>query len=182
MTAVTALSGCLDGLGSSDEDEQRGTGDEDAPPFEVQTVDAPGSDAGTVAVPTDGQVQLINHIRLECPTSRAMLSRVDEAVERLEDDYTVGPDGDVLALSVIDATIDSDPTPSELADWWAEHGGDWTIGIDEVGSLFDHHDVTGTPTTVAVDGDGEIHWRDEGGTTARNLVSGVESALEAERT
>ncbi|WP_436343193.1 hypothetical protein [Natronorubrum sp. FCH18a] len=28
-------------------------------------------------------------------------------------------------------------------------------------------------------GTGEVHWRDEGGTTAANIVSGVENALEA---
>lgn len=171
---LAALSGCLDDSGT-------GTGrdeTEDGPPFDVTAVDAPGSDAGTVSVPTTGQVQLVNFSRTTCPTSRALLSHVGEAKERLQESVDVGPDGTVHVMSVIDRTSGAQPSPSELSDWWADQNGDWTIAIDESGVLFDHHEVTVTPTTIAIDGTGEVHWRDEAGTTTSNMVSGVETALE----
>ncbi|MXV62576.1 TlpA family protein disulfide reductase [Natronorubrum sp. JWXQ-INN-674] len=172
---LTTISGCLDS--GSDEDET--APDRDEPPFDVTTVDAPGSDAGTVSVPTAEQVQLVNFIRTTCPTSRGMLSHVGDAKDHFEDAYDVGPDGEILVMTVINGTAGSQLSESELADWWVEQDGDWPVGIDESGQLFDAHGVVGTPTTIAVDGTGDVHWRDEGGTTASNLVSGVETALEA---
>ncbi|NUC74260.1 TlpA family protein disulfide reductase [Haloterrigena sp. SYSU A558-1] len=174
-TAVLAAgSGCLeDGADSNDGDESNESA------VELTTVDAPGSEGGTIGVPSRGQVQLVNCIRTTCPTSRAMLSRVGEARDELATAREVGPDGDVHVVSVVDEYSGAASSPSELADWWAEQDGDWTLAVDEDGALFEDYGVTGTPTTLAVDGAGEVHWRDEGGTTATNLVSGVETALEA---
>ncbi|WP_440772515.1 TlpA family protein disulfide reductase [Natronorubrum sp. DTA28] len=186
-TPLAVLSGCLDGneSGSSPDGDgstagEGGTGTDRAePPFDVTTVDGPGSDAGTVSVPTDGQVQLVNFTRLNCPTSKALLPRVAEARDRLEETVDVGPDGTVHVLSVIDGSVGAQPSATELADWWADQDGDWTIGNDETGALDDHYDVTLRPTTIAIDGTGEVHWGDEGGTTVNTMVNGVETALEA---
>ncbi|QSX00483.1 TlpA family protein disulfide reductase [Haloterrigena alkaliphila] len=176
-TAVLAAgAGCLNDDEPNDDDDAES--DQSGPPFEVTTVDAPGSEAGTVSVPTDGQVQLINFIRTTCPTSRGMLSYVGEARDRLADAHDVGPDEEVLVMTVVNGSAGPQPSPSELTDFWIEQDGHWTVGIDEPGALFDHYDVTGTPTTVAVDDTGEVHWRDRGGTTAGNMVEGVERALE----
>lgn len=186
IPTVLVVSGCLETLEDGTETDGNGTGDDETgtdaddadPRFEVTTVDAPGSDPGTVGVPPDGQVQLVNFSRITCPTSRDMLSRVGEARDRLAESTTVGPDGAVHVLTVVDGSSGADPTPAELADWWAEQDGDWTVGIDEDGTLFDHHDVSVTPTTIAIDGTGTVHYRDEDATTSSNLVAGVERALE----
>ncbi|ADB62470.1 hypothetical protein Htur_3608 [Haloterrigena turkmenica DSM 5511] len=182
-TAVLAAgSGCLEGgLGSnSDGDgDENGSDENDESAVELATVDAPGSEEGTIRVPSEGQIQLVNCIRITCPTSRAMLSRVGEARDELATAHEVGPDGDVHVVTVVDEYSGSASSPSELSDWWAEQDGDWTLAVDEDGALFDTYAVTGTPTTLALDGAGEVHWRDEGGTTASNLVNGVEAALEA---
>lgn len=171
------LGGCLDDGRESDGD---GTESErDGLPLEIETVDGPGSEAGTVRVPSDDQVQLLNCIRITCPTSRAMLSRVGEARDELASAREVGPDGDVHVVTVVDEYSGSASSPPELGDWWDEQNGDWTLAVDEAGALFDAYDVTGTPTTLAIDGAGAVHWRDEGGTTATDLVGGVEEALEA---
>ncbi|WP_436346138.1 TlpA family protein disulfide reductase [Natronorubrum sp. FCH18a] len=177
--SVAVLSGCLDDSGSGSNGDEDAATERDEPPFDVTTVDAPGSDAGTVTVPAADQIQLINFTRTTCPTSRAFLERVGEAEERLEESVDVGPDGTVHVLSVIDGSAGAQPSEAELADWWAEQDGDWTIGMDESGALVDHYEISSYPTTVAIDGDGDVHWRDEGGTTASNVVRGVETALEA---
>lgn len=170
--SVAAIGGCLDDV--TGRDDGSGDGDEDdvddSPPFEVRTVDAPGSEAGTLQVPTDGRVMLLNFTRLFCPTSEGLLSNVDEAQDSLED---------ATVVSVVDGSSGPQPTPAELADWWAEQDGNWTVGIDERGLLNDHYDVAGFPVLVAIDGDGEVHWREDGPATPREMVSGVETALAA---
>ncbi|WP_137291271.1 TlpA family protein disulfide reductase [Natronorubrum halophilum] len=174
VATLPILGGCLE----DDEEEEANEAVQRDPPFDVTAVDAPGSEGGTFGVPTSGQVQLINFIRITCPTSRGMLSRVGEAYDRLEASHDVGPDGSVHVMTLINGSSGAQPSRSELSDWWVEQDGYWTIGIDEPGALFDFYNVTGTPTTIAIDGTGEVHWRDRGGTTAGNLVSGVETAFE----
>ncbi|ELY43358.1 TlpA family protein disulfide reductase [Natronorubrum sulfidifaciens] len=177
-TAVTTLTvvGCLDDMGSDDDTdatEERIDAVDSSPPFDIRTVDAPGSDAGTVRVPQAGRVMLINFTRLFCPTSQGFLSEVGEAVVRLRR-------RDVGVLSVIDRSSGPQPSPDELADWWREHDGNWPIGMDENGLLNDHYGISGFPVAIAIDGTGETHWRKDGSTTAHNIVAGVEAALEAQ--
>ncbi|SDK27939.1 TlpA family protein disulfide reductase [Natronorubrum texcoconense] len=169
-----ACAGCLDdGNDAADESETETT--DDSPPFEIQTLDAPGSEAGTITIPRAGQVMLINFTRTDCPTSRGLLPAIDDARAELEAAET-----DVEVVSLFDDSSGPSNSPAELADWWDEHDGNWTVGIDERGVLNDYYDVRSFPTLVAIDGDGEVHWRNEGGTTASNIVSGVERTLEAQ--
>ncbi|WP_440769317.1 redoxin family protein [Natronorubrum sp. DTA28] len=170
-----ACAGCLDDGDDDAADESETETTDDSPPFEIQTLDAPGSEAGTVTIPRAGQVMLINFTRTDCPTSRGLLPAIDEARAELEAAET-----NVEVVSLFDDSSGPSNSPAELADWWDEHDGNWTIGIDERGVLNDYYDVRSFPTLVAIDGDGEVHWRNEGGTTASNIVSGVETALEAQ--
>ncbi|MXV62373.1 redoxin family protein [Natronorubrum sp. JWXQ-INN-674] len=169
---LATLSGCLDdGMARGDGD---GSGDADnSPPFEVRTVDAPGSEAGTVRVPRAGRVTLLNFARTLCPTSEGFLSAVGAARGDLSSD-------DVDVITVVDGSSGPQPSPAELADWWVEHDGNWPVAIDERGLVNDHYDISGFPVVIAVDGDGEVQWRNDGGTTARTIVQGVRTALEAQ--
>ncbi|ELZ00152.1 TlpA family protein disulfide reductase [Natrialba asiatica] len=207
-TTLTALAGCLDrsggdGSDGSDEtDAANSTGDENdtddsaarstvspSLPMDITTVDGPGSEAGAMTVPPTEGIMLLNFTRVHCPTSEGLHSTIGTARERLADepqqdssgdelDYTVGPDGTVTVFSVIDTTYGASPSPAELGEWWAAHDGNWTIGMDEEGTLQDVYEVRGTPTTIVIDAEGESHWRDEGGTTTANFVTGVTEALE----
>ncbi|WP_265110459.1 TlpA family protein disulfide reductase [Halosolutus halophilus] len=178
--------GCLDGGSGGNEiddadDADDGADGDGGPPYEIELIDAPGSEAGTVTVPQSGQVVLVNFTRQFCPTSIGYLSNVGEAYDRLASEYDVGPDGDVFVLSVIDWTQGATPSNEELADWWIENDGYWPIGIDRSGEFFDeYHNTDEFPGTAAIDGDGEVHWDDLGGTTPSNIVSGVRGAVEAE--
>ncbi|MFC4436928.1 MULTISPECIES: TlpA family protein disulfide reductase [Natrialbaceae] len=188
LAGLVAIGGCLDGSSDSEDDDSEADdteadGDESeaaSPPFDVATVDAPGSEAGSMPVPQEGQVTFVNFTRLLCPTSEGLIETIGDVRSELESRYEVGSDGDVRLVSVIDPRSGPDPSDDELAEWWEEHDGRWPIGVDEDGSLNDYYDVEGFPTVVVVDGDGEVHWRDTGGTSSRNMVSGVERALEAE--
>lgn len=208
--AGAVLAGCLDGTATDDGSDGDDGGDA-APdgaeslelPIEIRTVDAPGSEAGTTTVPRPDRALLINFTRTRCPTSEGFLGPLGEANAALEAEYDVGLDGGtgesgdrnegengdengeeaapVGVLSVTNGTRGPQPSADELAAWWREHDGDWPIGIDENGRLNDYYGVRGFPTTVAIDGDGAVHWRADEPTNARNVVAGVEDALEAER-
>ena len=182
------LTGCLDdgrttdGDGDTDGDDGDAAGAEPLElPIEVRTVDAPGSEAGTTTVPRPDRAFLINFTRTQCPTSEGFLEPLGEAIATLEAEYGIGEDAPVEVLSVTNGARGPQPSPDELAAWWREHDGDWPIGIDGDGRLNDYYEVRGFPTTIAIDGDGTVHWRADEPTSARNVVAGVADALEAER-
>lgn len=182
---LAAIAGCLDGVRSGGTDENPEATDEadaeaEGPPYEIETIDAPGSEAGTLSLPTPDQVALINFTRQFCPTSAGYLANVGDAYDRLASEFDVGPDGEVVVASVIDWTQGATPSDEELADWWREHDGHWPIAIDRSGALFDAYHDGEFPGTVALGGDGDVRWRDGGGTTASNVVEGVREAVDAE--
>ncbi|APW99868.1 hypothetical protein CHINAEXTREME_19755 [Halobiforma lacisalsi AJ5] len=178
------FAGCVDDGSEAEEEATTGPGEDDEadaePPFEIPTIDAPGSRDGTITVPAEGRVTLVNFTRTECPTSEGLLGTIGEARDRLEDDYEFGPDGTVVFLSVTDETRGLDPTPAELADWWREHDGDWPVGIDENGRLNEYYGVAGFPAVAVLDGDGEVRWRDRGSMRAGTIAFTVEEAIVAE--
>lgn len=186
VAGASAVAGCLedDADDDSDLDDNGDDGDDgdapDSPPFELRTVEAPGSEAGATTVPREGQVTFLNPTRTLCPTSEGLIETIGDARAEIGSRYDVGPDGDVRFVSMVDPRSGPDPTEEELADWWNEHGGEWPIGIDEDGTINDYYEVNGFPTVLALDADGEVHWRDTGGTGASNMVTGIERALEAE--
>lgn len=181
---VSALVGCLDDGstpgddGGADDEASVGDGGRDLP-IEVETIDAPGSEAGTAAVPQPDRVLVVNFTRTLCPTSEGVLSTIGDARTELDDRYDVGDDGTVRFLSVVNPTRGPDPSAAELAEWWDDHDGAWPIGFDHGGGLTAHFEIRSTPTLIAIDGEGEVHWRERNNTTANTIVSGVERAIEA---
>ncbi|TYL40411.1 alkyl hydroperoxide reductase [Natronococcus pandeyae] len=147
--------------------------DSDDGPIDVETIDARGSDAGTLTVPSDDVTVLMFFVNA-CGNCQAQVSRLTEARAQLQAEY---PD-EVTFLSV---TYDSREqiSPDELRDWWTTNGGDGFVSYD-ASDLMREYSAVGYPVTIVVDADGEAHWRDTGVTAASSLVSAVESVLEAE--
>lgn len=171
IAATGPLAGCLDGGTDETDGDDPDTESDASPPFEVRTVDAPGSEGGTMSVPSDEGLVAVNFSRTNCPTSAGVLPYIGEARSDLTDT-------DVTFLTVVDGSSGPQPSPEELTDWWVEHDGDWPVGVDEDGRLFDYYDVRGVPVVAVIDAAGAVRWRDEGGTTTANIVSGIERALE----
>ncbi|WP_049926797.1 peroxiredoxin family protein [Halopiger goleimassiliensis] len=182
-TSTAALAGCLDG-GTDDtgEDAEETAGEgptvPSEPPFEVTTVDAPGSEAGTMTVPASDRWILVNFSATQCPTSEAHLGDIDEARAELRDRYDFGPDGDLEVVSVVSGTRGTVPTTDELAAWWAEHDGAWTVGLDEENALFDYYDVDQGPSLALLDEDAAVRWSRDSAVSARTIIAGVDRALE----
>jgi hypothetical protein len=181
LSGLVAVSGCLEGDDARNDSSDTNSGD-DAPtlPIDVRTVDAPGSDAGTEPVPREEQVTFLNFTRLLCPTSEGLIETIGDVNDELEETHDVGSTGDVRFLSAVDPNYGGDPSDGEVADWWDEHGGRWPVGIDDDGDLGEYFEVRELPSVVAIDGDGEVHWRESGGTSSGNMVTGIERALETE--
>ncbi|ADD06023.1 thioredoxin domain protein [Natrialba magadii ATCC 43099] len=186
---------------TDDNDDNDGSAGTPSLPIDVPTVDGPGSEAGMLTVPTDG-ILLINFTRLHCPTSEGLLETIGDARERLiaeseaeetdDDDgddgnndgntpleYTVGRGEDLTVISVVSGVSGATPTEEELGEWWAEHDGNWTVGIDEENSLFDIYGVRSAPATRIIDSEGELQWESDGGTATGSYVSAAQSALES---
>ncbi|WP_306056817.1 TlpA family protein disulfide reductase [Natronococcus wangiae] len=142
-------------------------------PIEVETIEARGSDAGLMTVPSDGVTVLMCFVNA-CGICQSQVPRLAEARASLQEDH---PD-DVTFLSVTYDSREQIP-PDELRDWWTTHGGNGYVSYD-AGELAQRYRVVGYPVTVVVDSDGEEHWRETGTTAASTVVGAVESVLEAD--
>lgn len=177
---VTAIAGCLDD-GMSDDDDQETNNEPDRavePPFEVTTVDAPGSEAGAVTVPSSNRWLLVNFTATQCPTSEGFLADLNDARTEFQEQYELGPNGNFEMLSVVSGAIGTVPTTDELAAWWRDHDGAWLVGLDEDGGLYDYYDISRTPSLALLDENGEVRWSRDSTVSAGTIVSGVTSAIE----
>jgi thiol-disulfide isomerase/thioredoxin len=163
---AAATAGC-DSLGESltdtDNDTEQG-------PVPVETLDAPGSEAGTVTVPDSGRVTFVEFFATTCDICAAQMSAVGAAHDR------IGPE--VQFLSVTSEPVGLSVSKSEVVSWWADNGGDWTVGVDDGTALARRYDATSVPTAVVVDAAGNVTWRHGGRIDADAIVSAVESVGE----
>ncbi|WP_254522993.1 TlpA family protein disulfide reductase [Natrinema caseinilyticum] len=141
-------------------------------PVEIETIDARGSEAGTVAVP-NGDVTVVMFFVTGCGTCQGQMPRLAEAHSRLVDTHGDG-------LTVLSATYQSkDMMPTdELRTWWRDHSGNWTVGYDPQSSLAANYGVAGFPVTIVIDRQGEKRWEKLGVVRSDDIVAAVESVIE----
>lgn len=139
-------------------------------PIEIETVDAPGSAAGTVTVPALGDVLLLDFFTTTCTVCQDMMPRLARANDRV--------DG-VTFLSVTNPLFGPEEEPDEFAEWWNEYDGGWLLGLDADNELHERYDVVEVPTTAVIAPNGEIHWRNTGRKTVDEIVTEAEAALES---
>ena len=161
------------GLPSSDDPRERNVEDEPADPIEIETVDAPGSEAGTILVPAPDRATFVDLFGTWCPPCIDQMPALAEANERIGDE--------VLFCSVTSESVGENGaiTEAELVEWWDEHGGNWTLGLDPAAEVTSRYFEGGFPTAVAIDASGRVRWAESGVKTADELVAGIERALEA---
>ncbi|ELZ24458.1 Redoxin domain-containing protein [Haloterrigena salina JCM 13891] len=169
---VLAIRGPPSADGTGDSEEPSGSESKTPDPVAIETVDAPGSEAGEVRVPTTSRATFIDFFGTWCPPCIEQMPALAEANDRLGDD--------VLFLSVTSEAVGSSVTEDELVDWWTEHGGSWLLGLDPTAELTARYLAGGYPSAVAIDADGHVQWSDSGVKTADELAAGIERALETE--
>jgi len=146
-------------------------GDDDGP-ITVETIDARGSEAGTLTVP-NGDIMVVELFVTGCGNCLAQMPNLASAHADLTAEH-----GDSLTfLGATYQSAESKP-PAELRDWWRGHGGNWPIGYDPAGEIAARYGIVGYPVTVVIDGDGEKRWKKLGITSPDVIVDHVESVLE----
>lgn len=155
--------GEADGGTEDDEDEEW--------PIDVETIEARGSEAGTLTIPSD-EVMVLMFFVNGCGNCQVQTGRLADARAELEAEH--GDDVRFLSL-----TYDSEEQipPDELREWWETHGGNGYVSY-EASRPMQEYAAVGYPVTIVIDPDGEEHWRETGTTGGREIAAEVERVLE----
>jgi thiol-disulfide isomerase/thioredoxin len=138
----------------------------------VETIDAPGSSAGTTTVPAAGRVTFVEFFATTCPVCAAQMSVVGDAYGQVGED--------VQFLSVTSEPVGLTVSTDDVASWWVDHDGRWPVAVDDGVALAQRYDATSVPTAVVVDADGSVTWRHTGRTTAERIRSEIRAARAGE--
>lgn len=166
-SAVAASAGCSAARRYLSDDDGREDG-----PIAVETLEAPGSDAGTARVPAADRVTFVEFFATTCPTCAAQMDALGAAVRAI--------DAEVQFLSVTSEPVGYTVTREEVADWWAKHGGAWPVAVDDGTALSHRYDATSVPTAVVVRSDGTVTWSHSGRVDADAIVEAVREAVAEE--
>ncbi|SFB98953.1 Thiol-disulfide isomerase or thioredoxin [Halobiforma haloterrestris] len=137
-------------------------------PIELETIDAPGSDAGTVAVPERGRVTFVELFATWCGVCQDMM----EPLGRVHEDL----DGDVQFVSVTGEPIGNTITREDVADWWREHDGNWPVALDSDLELTEALDGSGVPYAYVLNEDNVVTWSGRGRKSAEEIRSAIDTA------
>ena len=144
-------------------------GEEAIEPVELQTLDAPGSTAGVATVPERGRVTVLELFATWCTVCQSMMPEMAAVYDAVGDD--------VQFLSVTNEPVGDTVTTEDIASWWADHDGDWTVAHDRDLELTQRLDATGVPYTFVFDEDNRIAWKHHGRSEAAEIESAVAGQL-----
>ncbi len=142
---------------------------EDTVDERVKTIHAPGSTAGEQAIPADRPL-LIDFMSVTCSVCEASMPALVESYEQY---------GEAVSfLSVSTDPVGFSVDESTLVEWWADHNGQWSLGVDSQLSVTQELDVSAVPTTVIVDARGRLVDRLQGEKTAAELRTMIEPIVD----
>ncbi|WP_339106341.1 TlpA disulfide reductase family protein [Haloterrigena salinisoli] len=151
----------------TDSENDDGSESANVEPLAIETVEAPGSEAGEVRIPASDRPTFIDFFGTWCAPCSKQMPALVEANDRVGDE--------VLFISVTSESISDE----KLVDWWEEHDGNWLLGLDPTAELTTRYDLSAYPFAVAIDASGRVRYSDSGIKTADELVSGIEQAIDA---
>ncbi|AGN01641.1 thioredoxin [Salinarchaeum sp. Harcht-Bsk1] len=122
-------------------------------PITVETLDARGSSAGETPVPIPGSVTVVDLFATWCPPC-------DEQLAILDDVRSSYPS--VEFVSVTNERPSDALTREDIAAWWNDHDGNWTLGLDPGSDLLAAFGASGLPYVAIADADGSIRFQDGG--------------------
>lgn len=162
--SLTALGGgtavAFDVVGSDDEST--------VTPLEIETLDAPGSTAGTALVPELGRVTFVEMFATWCTICQSMMPDLAATHDAV--------DGDVQFLSVTNEPLGNTVTREDVTEWWVDNGGDWTVGVDPTLDLTRALDSSGVPYKFVLDEENRVVWRSRGRSSAEEMIEQIRDA------
>lgn len=136
----------------------------------LETIEAPGSTAGEVPISDSGSPLLVTFFATWCEVCSRSMPAMVSAHEQL---------GSAVGfVSVTNEAIGMAIDREDVRQWWIEHDGAWPVALDPDLELTDELDVVAVPTSILLDGDGVVQWRDRGEKTAAELVAAVEDGVD----
>jgi thiol-disulfide isomerase/thioredoxin len=136
---------------------------------ELETLDAPGSDAGTVTVPEQDRVTFVELFATWCTVCQSMMPRIAEVNDAVGDE--------VQFLSVTNEPLGNTTTKSDVAEWWDAHEGNWTVAADTDLELTQRLDATGVPFAAIFDEQNRVVWTHRGRASAADLEDAIRAQL-----
>ena len=159
--ATGSVAGCARSL-SSDGRESAQT------PVTVETLDAPGSQAGTARVPAPEAATFVEFFATTCSVCAAQMPRLRRAYRAVGDS--------VRFLSVTSEPVGLTVEREAVVAWWADHGGAWPVAVDDGTTLARRYDATSVPKAVVVAPDGTVVWSHTGRVDADTIVDAIRDA------
>lgn len=165
---LAALAGTVAAAGCSTLRSGTDQGDDGPERITVETLDAPGSDAGTATVPDPERVTFVEFFATTCSVCASQMSTIGDAYD--------GVGAEVQFLSVTSEPVGYTVSREDIASWWADHGGTWPVAVDDGTALAQHFDASSVPTALVVTPDGDVTWSHTGPVDASVIVEAVRDA------
>ncbi|MFQ3295564.1 MAG: thiol-disulfide isomerase/thioredoxin [Natrialbaceae archaeon] len=149
-----------------------GLSSDGALPVRIETIDAPGSTPGEMRVPISGEVTVIDLFATWCAPCETQMDRLT-AVHR-----EFGQQ--VRFVSVTNERLGETLTRDDLREWWQQHDGNWSLGLDPESQLMGALNAGGIPFHAVATPDGAITWKERGLTSEDTLRTAIQRAIDDE--
>lgn len=129
--------------------------------FELPGIEAPGSEAATITVPEKGQVSFVELFATSCGVCQQMMPELRAASEEI--------DNGVQFVSVTNEPVGHSIEVEGVAEWWADHGGNWQLAHDANLDLTRELNANMVPYAAVFDTDNRLVWSDGGYKSAEKI-------------
>jgi thiol-disulfide isomerase/thioredoxin len=170
---TVGLAGCLGGgTGGTGSESGSGSGSGSGSAealATVDTIDAPGSTAGRQRVPAAGTPTFVDLFATWCAPCRAQMRSLVPVHESYRDRVTF--------VSITNERFGGGLTAADVADWWREHDGAWTVGHDPDSTVMRELRAGGLPYAALFDARGEVVWTHRGLAAESTMREEIEAVL-----
>ena len=137
-------------------------------PLELPGIEAPGSQAGTITIPREGNRTFVELFATSCSVCQRMMPELRAASEAVAED--------VQYVSVTNEPLGHSIEPEAVAEWWTDHDGQWQLAHDEGLELTRALNANMVPYTAVFDGHNRLVWSDGGYKTEAELLEAIDPA------
>lgn len=141
-------------------------------PVQIETMNARGSEQGTVRVPVENTVTVIDLFATWCTPCKAQMDALAPIYEAYGDEH------DIAFVSVTNERIGGTLSRNDIRAWWRRNNGHWTLGLDPESKLMATLGASGLPHIAIASADGTITWQHGGVATTDKLRAEIEAAFD----